>query len=572
MKIKQKLFLGLGALFVLILFLGILSGYYVTKLSGDTKNILAANYNSVKYSREMLIALDEIATDSTAFNRFDKSLGQQKLNCTEVGEQAVTDRLSTDFELLRNNYSDSNIYTQIRKDLVHVMQLNMDAIQRKSDLATHSASDALMWISVAGTLSFIIALTLLFNFPGSIANPIKELTASIKNIAAKNYSERVHFDRKDEYGEMAAAFNTMAEKLEEYNSSNIAKLTTEKKRIETLINNIHEPVIGLDENKNILFINEEALNITNTKSKEIIGKPIQDIAVNNDLIRMLIKDFFDSKKNTEPIKIYADNKESYFQKEIIPIDIIPTGEEMPQHIGDVIFLKNITAYKELDFAKTNFIATVSHELKTPMSSIKMSTQLLKNDQIGNLNAEQKNLVDSIKDDANRLLKITSELLNMTQLENGKIQLQVTAAAPQDLVQKAIDNNITAAENKSIQIKTELSENLPLINVDADKTIWIISNLLSNAVRYSYEFATVFVKIFRENDFIKIAVTDTGQGIAPQYLEKIFDRYFRVPGTKREGSGLGLAISKELIEQQGGSICVKSELGTGSVFEIALPVS
>lgn len=126
----------------------------------------------------------------------------------------------------------------------------------------------------------------------------------------------------------------------------------------------------------------------------------------------------------EPVKIYADNKESYFEKEIIPIKIIPTGEKEEKLIGNVILLQNITPYKELDFAKTNFIATVSHELKTPISSIKMSLQLLENKQVGELNEEQKSLVESIKDDAQRLLKITSELLNMTQVESGTIQMSV----------------------------------------------------------------------------------------------------------------------------------------------------
>jgi len=128
--------------------------------------------------------------------------------------------------------------------------------------------------------------------------------------------------------------------------------------------------------------------------------------------------------NEEPMKIYADAKESYFEKEVIDINIIPTGESDSQFIGQVIMLKNITPFKELDLAKTNFMGTVSHEFKTPISSIKMGLQLLESNRIGELNAEQKNLVDGIKEDTQRLLKITSELLNITQIESGLMQLNI----------------------------------------------------------------------------------------------------------------------------------------------------
>ena len=415
---------------------------------------------------------------------------------------------------------------------------------------------------------------MLLNLPGNIANPIKELTESIKEIAALNYSKRVHLENHDEFGELADAFNTMAQKLEEYKTSNIEKLMMEKKRIETLINNIKDPVIGLDAKKRILFMNDVAFKISGLSAETTLGKLIQDVAVTNDLIRSLIQDLFTETKETgnvkqEPIKIYADNKESYFEKQVIPINITPTGEQEDKFIGNVILLQNITPFKELDFAKTNFIATVSHELKTPISSIKMSLQLLENERVGNVNDEQKNLLNSIKDDANRLLKITGELLNMTQVESGNIQIAVEATDAKEILNYAVNANKSAAEQKHIKLEVSLPGDLPGVLADKDKTAWVLTNLISNAIRYSYDDATVYIGIKKVNGKIEFAVTDTGQGIAPQYKEKIFDRYFRVPGTKKEGTGLGLSISKEFIEAQGGRIHVKSDFGTGSTFTIIL---
>ena len=573
MKIKTKLTFGVGLLFLLIILLALVSGWFVNSLKKDTNNILTANYFSLQFSRNMILALEDISKDSSAVANFQLNLEKQKKNVTEIGEAEATKTIVEHFESLKINPADSTLSSLLRKDIAEVMRLNMQAIERKSNLANDTAESAYLWISFAGAMCFIIAFILLVNLPGNIANPIKELTNSIKQIAAQNYHERVHFDEYNEFGELATSFNTMAQKLEEYSESKLDKIIQGKKRIETLINNMHDPVIGIDENKNILFINDEALVITGLKEAEVLGKQIQEVAVYNDLVRTLTKDLLlPEKQRTEKvIKIFADNKESYFEKEFVDIQIIPTGEENPQLIGYVILLKNITALKELDIAKTNFIGTVSHEFKTPISSIKMSLQLLENEKIGNLNQEQKNLVESIKDDSNRLLKITGELLNIAQVESGNVQLAIKPCNPVDIMQYAIDATQTQADQKQIKFKVSFQENLPNVKADIEKTTWILTNLISNAVRYSYENSTIFLSISTSNDMIVFSVKDTGQGIPTQFHNKIFDRYFRVPGTHKEGTGLGLAISKEFVEAQGGEITVDSEVGSGSVFQVLMEI-
>lgn len=573
MKIKAKLILGIGALFAMIVLLTALSGLFINKLSLDTKKILVANYNTLAYSRNMLIALNEGISNEDHVKAFSENLEKQRHNITEVGEKELTDKLTVDFGSLNNLQPDSSLIRMIRTDITDIMLLNMQAIQRKSAIAGSTAESAMIWILISGTICFLIAFTLLINLPGNIANPIKELTESIKQIAALNYSQRVHFEKHNEFGELASAFNTMAEKLEEYKAGNIEKLMIEKKRIETLINNMHDPVIGLDENDQILFMNNIALKIAGLKPENAIGKPVKDIAVHNDLVRSLIQDIYKqvetSLSKPAPIKIFADDKESYFEKEIIPIKIIPTGEKEERLIGNVILLQNITPYKELDFAKTNFIATVSHELKTPISSIKMSVQLLENKQTGDLNPEQESLLESIKDDAGRLLRITGELLNMTQVESGSIQLSAISCDPVEILNYAVSANRAAAEQKHIKMDISIPENLPNVLADSEKTAWVLTNLISNAIRYSYDDSTVHIKIRAQGGKLGFYVTDTGQGIAPQYIGKIFDRYFRIPGTKKEGTGLGLSISKEFIEAQGGEIAVESEFGAGSTFSVTL---
>lgn len=572
MKIKTKLTLGVGLLFLMIILLSAVGAMYINALKSDTENILVANYNSLEYSSKMLLALEENSDKS--LQEFGRNLKKQEHNISEIGEKEVTQTLRIYYNQFSKNQSDFTVHQSIRKEIFKIMDLNMQAIQRKSEFAKHTAEVATLRIALSGVICFLIAFTLLINLPSNIANPIKELTESIKQIAAKNYSQRVHFESNNEFGELATSFNTMAEKLEEYNDSNLATLMIEKKRIEALISNMHDPVIGLDEKMKILFVNEEATKTVGLPATEMVGEFAQNLAIRNDLLRSLMQDIqvtqsMSGKEKTQTVKIFADGKESYFEKETHTISIIPTGEQNKKTIGFVVILRNITEYKELDSAKTNFIATVSHEFKTPISSIKMSLQLLENERVGILNEEQKNLIESIKDDANRLLNTTSELLNITQVETGNIQLAIVPTAPKDILIYAVNANKTQAEQKQIQLKIDCPEELPQVLTDSEKTAWVLINLISNAIRYSHDNSIINLSIIADNQHVKFVVKDTGQGIAPQYKDKVFDRYFRVPGTKKEGTGLGLAISKEFIEAQGGQISVESDFGAGSIFTVAL---
>jgi PAS domain S-box-containing protein len=575
MKIKTKLNLSVGLLFLLIIILTLVSAFYIFLIKKDTENILKANYNTLEYSRNMLLSLDEINNnEGKARVTFETNLDKQNKNVTEVGEGNATLNLQKRFHILKKNGTDAVLKSQIRQDIFEIMKLNMVAIKQKSDVAKHTAETANLWIAITGSLCFLIAFNLLVNLPNNIANPIKELTESIKEIANKNYSERVHFMSHNEFGDLAKSFNTMAQKLEEYHNSNLYKLLFEKKRLETLINNMHDPIIGLDNQGMILFVNDEALKIIGMKSEDVIGKIASTIALTNDLMKSLIGKGLENESKTAiqkvlPMKIFADGKESYFEKENVNITIQPTGEDQTIDIGDVIILRNITPFKELDFAKTNFIATISHELKTPIASMKFSLQLLEKEQTGILNEEQVHLIDSIKDDSERLLKITGELLELAQVETGNIQLNIEKSNPYDIVHYATEAVKMQAEQKQIELFVEADENLPDIKADSEKTVWVLINFLTNAIRYSSEKSTITVKVKSDNHQVSFVVIDTGKGIDNRYITKVFDKYFQIPGSNKTGTGLGLAISKEFIEAQGGIIGVESELGLGSTFYFKL---
>ena len=332
----------------------------------------------------------------------------------------------------------------------------LTATEPDSPAAEPGMNRALTWIMIIGGICICIGLWILFKIPNSINSPFKSLVKGILEIANHNYDAKLDLRGDKELEEVSKNFNRMAKRLKDYHNSTISDLMASKRYLETIINSINEPIVGLDNEQIILFINNEALNILNLKREDVIRKSAQEIAMRNDLLRRLICGMWEDKKKEqeapkskrESLKIYADNKESYFQVKYMEITMRGNDGVTMEKRGDVIMLKNVTEFQELDTAKTTFISTVSHELKTPISAIMMSLQLLEDKRVGGLNPEQEELSRSIKENSERLLSITGELLNMTQVESGKLQLKPKITKPIELIDYAIKaNRVQAGENR-----------------------------------------------------------------------------------------------------------------------------
>lgn len=570
MSIKTKVTLGVLFLFVVILTIGGLGLYYMQRLSQDSKNILTDNYETLQYTKEIIAQCDRLKTDSAdAVTIIERNLSLQENNVTEAGEGELTTDLRSAFERIKVSGEIEALVVDIRNICLAIQQINMEAIQKKNESAQQTSENASTYLIIVGTMCILAAFTFIVNFPGYIANPISQLTSGIKEIANKNYEERLQFDRNDEFEELAGAFNQMAEKLDEYEHSNLAKIIFEKKRIETIINRMTDPVIGLDESNRIIFVNDQALDLLNLERSSIIDQYAPDIAIHNDLLRSLVKNSDLNKDGSALIKVVVSGKENYFTKENIRVSYLPTGEKDNINIGSVILLKNVTSYKELDLAKTNFIATISHELKTPIASLQMCVKLLQDTRVGNLNEEQVNIIKTLADEVARISKITNELLDLSQVETGNIKLNIKKADSQDIVQLATEAVKFPAERKHVTIELEVEKNVPPVQADLDKTTWVLVNFLTNAIRYSPENGHVTVKCYSRNGVVDFSVSDNGPGIERKHLDRIFEKFFQVPGTP-SGTGLGLAISKEFIEAQGGKIKADSIVGKGTEFSFQLP--
>jgi len=581
MKVKNKLRLGFGFLFIVVLLFGGISLYYINQISNNAKVILKDNYETLNYCRAMRSILDEngLPLNNELITKFNAELAKEEHNITENGEAQAVTGLKASFGVLQNksiSVADQIIAERhIRRHLLDIEMVNMKAIVRKNDMAVKSVDRSTLYLGLAAAITFMLLFTFSVNFPGFIINPLHTLLMGIRAIGEKNYKQRIHFNKSDEFAEVARAFNDMAERLDEWENSNVSKLMSEKLRIETIIEHMHDAIIGVNEQQQVLFINTAAKGILSLGPDKLEGKSVTDISKSNDLFRSIITE----DKAGKPFKIVVDGKDAHFQLETREINVPNLSPDSgPMKIaknsaGKVYILRNITEFKERDEAKTNFIATISHELKTPISSIKMSLKLMKDERVGHINTEQQQLLEHIKDDSDRLLKITSELLELSQVETGNIQLNFVPVRPEQIVDYAIASVSFQAEQKGVKLEVIKEGNIPDVNVDVEKTAWVLVNFLSNALRYSAEKSKVIIGIQNKRAEVEFTVKDTGKGIDEQYQKRLFDRYFQVPtdGQNKSGSGLGLAISKDFIEAQNGRIWVKSAIGEGSTFGFSLPV-
>ncbi|MEO6668526.1 MAG: ATP-binding protein [Ferruginibacter sp.] len=560
LNVKNKIWLGTSFLFLLLLLTGGVGIFYMAKLKAEARNILIDNYESISYCHNMQMQLSTLESNEEAsLSEFERFLSLQEDNITEPNEGNITDSVRQYFSRLKNRDTTKQNIAQISKNLQKILALNMSAIHRKNSKAEKTADEALTLIVGLAVIVFLIALTFLINFPSVVTKPIHQLTQAIKEIGAKNYKHRIHLANKDEFGNLADSFNEMAERLEYFESSNLNQLLFEKNRAEAVINSLKDASIGIDKNDKVLFANQQALQLLGLRAEAIVGHLISDVGAGNELFRFLIGTL-----STAPFKIVVDNRENYFVKEVIEV---VQGDAK----NKVIVLKNITSFKELDAAKTNFIATISHELKTPLASSDFSLKLLEDERVSKLSNEQKELIWHLKEDNQRMLKILSELLNMSQVEAGHIQLNIQMVDPTSIIQTAIDTVSGTAKEKNITINNLTVKGLPLIKADHEKTTWVLNNFLTNAIKYSYNDAIINIGLKKQDGNIIFYVQDFGPGISSEYLPRLFERYFQVPGSKEKGSGLGLAISKEIIDAQHGKIWIESELGKGSTFCFRLPV-
>ena len=549
MRIKTRLTLWLGLVTFLVLVLATIALATIWNLRTGTRDVLKANYNSISYAQAMLEAVD---ATPVAVDVLHAQLALQNKNITEPGEEELSQHLGRSIERFVSTPDDPAQLRAVRGDLHAIIEINRAAIERKANAAELRAETAFTWISIAGTLCFLIAFTLFLSLPERLADPIRKLTEGIDRIAQGRYAERVVVQDGSEFSHMADRFNTMAGELERWQSSNLARVLEEKARAEAVINSLEDASIGLDEQGRILFINRQAMDLLGLK-EDISGRSAVEMAANNDLLRHVLND-----RSGAPMKIVVDGKEQYFASASSAI----TGANGP--LGTVITLHNITPFQERDQAKTHFLATISHELKTPLASTDIGLGLL--ERTTSLGDEQKAILNDLRKDHQRLVRIVSELLDMAQVESGRIRMELGPQRLMGLVHDALTVVHVAAEQKHIRFEQTPVDPEVLVIADAARATWALVNVLANAVRHSPVGGTIDVRCGSTDHQVNVTIADHGAGFDAQVRDRLFQR-FAAGATSDQRTGLGLSIARDVMVAMGGGIELVDQEQEGATLRL-----
>lgn len=609
MKLKTLILRGYVFTAVIIVALSSFSIYFIERLNYASEKILKDNYLSIESVNKMIDNLDiidnsqavllsgkktEIDTSEKEYSeariKFDRYLVVCEGNITETGERELLAELRKQYEkyiaeieTADSSFSDIKYlnvllpeYRKVKAFCFDLLRMNEKGMLLKNDIAKNVSRETEIYMLIVAGISLLIVLIIILKAPSTIIQPILELTEKVEAISEKKYSERIEVKSDNEVGALARSFNKMAEKLSEYEKSSVENLIIEKKRAEAIVENMRDAIIVLDENSDVIFVNKVSSELLGLFKSDIAGKNVYKIAEKNNLLHDILngsdQPLPDKSGNTNTyLRIVYKDKEEFFLKDFTSIPDY-TGKI----IGTIIALKNVTGFKELDEIKSGFVATVSHELKTPLAAMNMSLRLMQDPRVGELNSEQKKLTAAMKDEVKRLLKMVNELLNLSKIESGGEIYKYQEVSVEELIDAAVTPMLMQFEQNRISFKLNVEEGLPKLKLDVNKIAWVIINLLNNAVRYSGQEGEIKFSVSRDNSCIVFSVSDNGVGIKPEFIDKIFQKFVQVNkaniDSNYKGVGLGLAIAKEFIEAHKGIIYVKSEYGKGSEFTFKLPLS
>ena len=606
--IKSKIRIGLLFLFSVILVLSILGILFINQLAQKSRGTIVDNYSSVDYTMNMLndledmysyqlkIIPDQSLADSlvkayiSSKSSFEKNLQLETTNITEKDESKLVNILHGSYRTYLNTLAQlrkertnpkdlilfQGNYLSVRNAVFAIYKLNMAAINAKTSSMQTAADKVIIYMSIVAVISVIITLFFIFSFPSKIVEPIKKLTQKIQLISERNYEQKLDINTRDELGELSSAFNIMAERLKLYEAKQVDQLLFEQKRLEAVVHSFEDGILFIDENRKIVLANETVLQIAGLEQKDILNQSVNIIAEHNDLIREIYKTVQSKSSNgnseIKPVRIIRNGKESFFNIETEEIITYSESEKKETFIGNLILLRNITKFQERDKAKTNLLATVSHELKTPLSSINLSLRLLEDKRLGELNTEQKEIINALRQQSNRLSRVINELLDFSQIETGNIKLKFSNVKPDAVLDIGITALMLQVSEKNIELHTEIEEELPDIRIDLEKVVFVFINILNNAIRYSRKGDDIRIDVRKINNSVEFSVKDNGPGISKEDQEKLFQRFTQLGKNSKQGWGLGLAISKEFIEVQYGKIWVESEIGKGSRFIFSFPTA
>jgi two-component system, NtrC family, sensor histidine kinase KinB len=456
---------------------------------------------------------------------------------------------------------------QVKEQAQGVIDLNLDNMTPVEGKVKAMADDTSRLMLVLAGVGTGLAILFTMMMARSILEPVKAITKSAQQIEEGNLDLVVQVKSRDELAKLAEAFNSMAAKLREYRRTSRAKLVRTQQSTQNAINSLPDAVAIVTPDGNVEMANNAAQKLFGLKA---------DVHVSEQRAPWLLNLFNKTVKEMRAVqpKDYASAvqvlDEKGGEKFFLPHSV-PVMDEEGNLMGVTVVLADVTNLRRLDEMKSGMLSVVSHELKTPLTSIRMGVHLLLEERLGSLTSAQNDILTAVREDSDRLHRIVENLLDMGRIESGRAMMELKPEPVEKIVTDATEGTLTAFHDKGISLVTQISDVLPSVLVDDTRIGHVFSNLLGNALKFTPPGGQVTISAEAGGDgFVKFTVADTGQGIPKEYQNRIFERFFRGPGqTGQTGAGLGLAIAREIVEAHGGTVSVESVAGEGSKFSFTL---
>lgn len=575
MNLRAKITLAVGAPALFCILLALFGAYQTHRVSEAGRAVMHANFRSLVYVQEMSAALTQMRpNDFRPYQIFEQNLQLESENVTETGEDRAVAALETDYKKLQaaEKQKDTAAYEATRLRLLSVtteiLKLNAAAMETKNNQANevaHQAVRASLWaLFFVGVLTPFLGWGLL----RAILLPIKALTLRIRQTAEGDFSPLPFLRRNDEIGVLVTAYNKMVKQLEYFRNTNLAQILFEQKRGEIIMENLSDALLMLDENNTVIAANGLAERLLARHKNELLGQNAEDLAERHDLLRRWLQT--EDGESNATLAVVVEGKTRRFTPLRLPITGIDPRDGIEKSFGRVLLMRDVTDFFERESAKTDRLASVGHELKTPIASLKLALRLLGDARVGTFNDEQSRLLAYLGEEIARLDGLTAEFLDWAKAEGGRLELQLQCVAPLPLAERSVAALALQAREKEIKFYLKDEAGLPEIKADPDKTVWILVNLIGNAVRYSPPGGTINVNLTKEGGFVVFSVVDNGPGIPPHELPRLFERYYRPADEQTKGHGLGLAIAAELARAMNGSLNVENQPENGACFSLRLP--
>lgn len=608
MTLRSKLMLAQVPMAIAVAVVGVLASVTNGKLGRNSELILKDNYRSVLAAQRMKESIERI--DSAALfivageqdagmhqsdefiPRFERELETQEGNVTETGEAAATHALRARwdkylgrlrlFMQLHDAAAHRRLYfeqlqpafVEVKEGADMILAINQDAMVRKSEQARKTARrlDAVMIVAaiaacVLGLLSSVALTT-------RILRPLGVLRFAARRLGEGDPKARARVHGRDEIAEVATEFNTMADRLAQYRASSLGELLAAEQQAQAVIDSLPDPVLVFDPEGHLTAVNRATeislrVQVTDETSEPLAPAP-PEVRALVEKVRahvMAGRGSYQSKGLEEALRTTLGDQEAFLLPRATAV-----STEGGAIIGVAILLQDVTRLMRFDELKSNLVATVAHEFRTPLTSLRMALHLCVEQVVGPLTEKQADLLYVARQDTERLQQIVDDLLDLSRIQSGRIELHQRPVDAASIARDAAQAFRAPAEAKGIELRLELLPSLGTVIADPERIDLAFANLVGNAVKYTPAGGRVAISAERHEGVVRYTVTDNGPGVPPELRQAIFEKFFRRPGATTPGAGLGLFIAKEIVEAHAGKIGVEGGPGAGSTFWFELPAA